>query len=201
MYTDNGKKTIFDDVKPKQIVNVNIPEFNDYKQPSGFHISHASLDDYLDKYNTQSFSKFDIVKDDELFDLWGFGDVSLMTQNPEYKYKYPKFTKSELIKQRLQTEEGTSNKLNTILRAEQSGASIEEIKELDDEYNKGLAMIFSQIDEEAKEISDNLNKLSKETDISEARKRQQQNILKEAEDKLQEKRIKQILRVNDIIQF
>jgi DNA-binding transcriptional MerR regulator len=113
-----------------------------------------------------------------------------MTQNPEYKYKYPKFTKSELIKQRLQTEEGTSNKLNTILRAEQSGASIEEIKELDDEYNKGLAMIFSQIDEEAKEISDNLNKLSKETDISEARKIQQKNILKEAEDKLQGQRTK-----------
>ena len=190
MYTDNGKKTIFDDVKPKQIVNVNIPEFNDYKQPSGFHISHASLDDYLDKYNTQSFSKFDIVKDDELFDLWGFGDVSLMTQNPEYKYKYPKFTKSELIKQRLQTEEGTSNKLNTILRAEESGASIEEINEFDDEYNKGLAIISSQIDKEAKEISDNLNKLSKETDISEARKRQQQNILKEAEDKLQGQRTK-----------
>ena len=140
MYSDNGKKTIFDDVKPKHMVNVNIPEFNEIKQPFGFHISHANLDDYLDKYNTESFSKFNFFKDDELFDLWGFEDVGLMSQNPEYKYKYPKFTKSELIKQQLQTEEGTPNKLNRILRAEEAKTTLEDIEEADDDYNTGLQL-------------------------------------------------------------
>ena len=86
MYTDNGKKTIYDDVKPRKIVSVDIPEFNETKTNKHFDIKHLSLDN-LEIYNTTSFPKFDIVQDNELFNLWGFSDVEMMSLNPEYKYK------------------------------------------------------------------------------------------------------------------
>ena len=151
MYTDNGKKTIFDDVKPRKIESVNIPEFNEAKTNKQFEIKHLSLDN-LETYNTTSFPKFDIVPDKELFNLWGFGDVELMSLNPEYKYKYPKLTKSEFMKQEWQTQEGIPNRLNQFLRAEQSGASIQEIKEMDDDYQEGLGNLYTQIDAEADKI-------------------------------------------------
>ena len=151
MYTDNGKKTIFDDVKPRKIESVNIPEFNEAKTNKQFEIKHLSLDN-LETYNTTSFPKFDIVPDKELFNLWGFGDVEMMSLNPEYKYKYPKLTKSEFMKQEWQTQEGIPNRLNQFLRAEQSGASIQEIKEMDDDYQEGLGNLYTQIDAEADKI-------------------------------------------------
>jgi len=185
MYTDNGKKTIYDDVKPRKMVSVDIPEFNEIKTDNHFKIKNISLDNDLETYNTTSFPKFDFVQDNELFNLWGFGDVEMMSLNPEYKYKYPKLTKSELIKQEWQTQEGIPNRLNQFLRAEEAGTSIQEIKQMDDEYQLGLNELYTQIDKEVDLINNTL-KSDGENDarLTEANK----NDLKERETKLKEDR-------------
>jgi hypothetical protein len=182
MYTDNGKKTIYDDVKPRKIVSVDIPEFNETKTNKHFDIKHLSLDN-LENYNTTSFPKFDIVQDNELFNLWGFGDVEMMSLNPEYKYKYPKLTKSEFMKQEWQTQQGVPNKLNIFLRAEEAGTSIQDIKALDDDYEEGLLQLYKNIDREAGDIQKALNSDGKnDVILTEAQK----NHLKEAETELKE---------------
>ena len=180
MYTDNGKKTIFDDVKPRKIVSVDIPEFNETKTDKQFEIKHLSLDN-LETYNTTSFPKFNIVHDNELFNLWGFGDVDMMSLNAEYKYKYPKLTKSEFMKQEWQTQEGIPNRLNQFLRAEETGASIQEIKALDDEYQLGLTDLYTQIDKEADVIHNILQNDGKNDVILIEEQKQH---LKEAETKI-----------------
>ena len=157
MYTDDGKHTIFDNVKPYHIVNANIKEFDDIKTASSFKIINENLDNYIREYETVSFPKFNFVEDDELMDLWGFGDVPLMSQNPEYKYKYPKLTKSELIQAKWQTETGVSNKLNRFLRQDANGVSIEDIKEQDDNYNEGLQSLYNKIDKEAEDLINDYN--------------------------------------------
>ena len=186
MYTDNGKKTIFDDVKPRKIVSVDIPEFNETKTDKQFEIKHLSLDN-LETYNTTSFPKFNIVHDNELFNLWGFGDVDMMSLNAEYKYKYPKLTKSEFMKQEWQTQEGIPNRLNQFLRAEETGASIQEIKALDDEYQLGLTDLYTQIDKEADVIHNILQNDGKNDVILIEEQKQH---LKEAETKIKEDRKK-----------
>ena len=187
MYTDNGKKTIYDDVKPRKMVSVDIPEFNEIKTDNHFKIKNISLDNDLETYNTTSFPKFDYVQDNELFNLWGFGDVEMMSLNPEYKYKYPKLTKSELIKQEWQTQEGIPNRLNQFLRAEESGASIQEIKQLDDEYQLGLNELYTQIDKEVDLINNTLKSDGKnDVKLTEERKEH----LKERETQLKEDRKK-----------
>ena len=187
MYTDNGKKTIFDDVKPRKIVSVDIPEFNEIKTDKHFEIKHLSLDNSLETYNTTSFPKFDIFQDNELFNLWGFDDVEMMSLNPEYKYKYPKLTKSEFMRQEWQTQEGIPNKLNQFLRAEEAGTSIQEIKEMDNDYQAGLGKIFTEIDEEAEKIKNILQTDGKnDVILTEAEK----DHLKEEEEKIKEKRFR-----------
>ena len=182
MYTDNGKKTIYDDVKPRKIVSVDIPEFNETKTNKHFDIKHLSLDN-LEIYNTTSFPKFDIVKDNELFNLWGFGDVEMMSLNPEYKFKYPKLAKSEFMKQEWQTQQGVPNKLNQFLRAEEAGTSIQDIKAQDNDYEEGLLQLYTTIDKEAENIQTALNSDGKnDVILTEAQK----DHLKEAERKLKE---------------
>ena len=182
MYTDNGKKTIYDDVKPRKIVSVDIPEFNETKTNKHFDIKHLSLDN-LENYNTTSFPKFDIVQDNDLFNLWGFGDVEMMSLNPEYKYKYPKLTKSEFMKQEWQTQQGVPNKLNQFLRAEEAGTSIQDIKAQDNDYEEGLLQLYTTIDKEAENIQTALNSDGKnDVILTEAQK----DHLKEAERKLKE---------------
>ena len=187
MYTDNGKKTIYDDVKPRKMVSVDIPEFNEIKTDNHFKIKNISLDNDLETYNTTSFPKFDFVQDNELFNLWGFGDVEMMSLNPEYKYKYPKFSKSELIKQEWQTQEGVPNRLNQLLRAEESGASIQEIKQMDNDYQEGLSQLYTDIDKEVDLINNTLKSDGKnDVKLTEERKEH----LKERETQLKEDRKK-----------
>jgi len=187
MYTDNGKKNIFDDVKPRKMASVDMPEFNDIKTAKHFEIKKLDLDNDLEKYNTTSFPEFNIVHDNELFNLWGFGVVEMMSLNPEYKYKYPKFSKSELIKQEWQTQEGVPNRLNQLLRAEESGASIQEIKKMDDDYQEGLSQLYTDIDKEANLINNELKSDGiNDVILTEERKKH----LKQRETQLKENRIK-----------
>ena len=134
MYTDNGKHTIYDNVKPYNIVKADIKELNDIKTTSRFKISDEKLDNYIQEYNSVSFPKFNFVEDNELFDLMGFGDVELMAQNPEYKYKYPKLSTEEFSRQMRQTEAGTPKELNQFLRHNETRESIDDIEDYDNAY-------------------------------------------------------------------
>ena len=166
MYTDNGKHTIYDNVKPYNIVKADIKEFNDIKTTSRFKISDEKLDNYIQEYNSVSFPKFNFVEDNELFDLMGFGDVELMAQNPEYKYKYPKLSRNQLIQAEWETEQGIPNKLNRFLRQDATGESIEDIKEKDDAYNQGLQSLYNDIDKEAELIRNTIKQIDKDDKLT-----------------------------------
>ena len=168
-------------------MSVDIPEFNEIKTDKHFEIKHLSLDNSLETYNTTSFPKFDIFQDNELFNLWDFDDVEMMSLNPEYKYKYPKLTKSEFMRQEWQSQEGVPNKLNQFLRAEEAGTSIQEIKEMDNDYQAGLGKILTEINEEAEKIKNILQTDGKnDVILTEAQK----DHLKEEEEKIKEKRFR-----------
>ena len=92
----------------------------------------------------------------------------MMSQNPEYKYKYPKLSKAQTIKHEWETEQGVPNKLNQLLRAEESGNSIEDIKALDDAYAEGLNQLYSDIDKEAEEIKNKHKTIDEDTILSDA---------------------------------
>ena len=55
--------------------------------------------------------------DNKFNNLFGYPDISL-SSNPEYKYKYPKFTEEEYSRQQRQIKEGAPNDLNRFLRQE-----------------------------------------------------------------------------------
>ena len=80
-------------------------------------------------------------------DFYGYPDISL-SSNPEYRYKYPQLSTEEFSRQMRQTEEGTPNELNTFLRQDQNGESIDDIKAQDKAYQEGLNQIDKMINED-----------------------------------------------------
>ena len=127
MYQEKGFKTIFDDVKAKPIYSATIKEDEVIKPSKTFSVNNDKFDFSLivDEYKIPSFKYID---DNSINNFYDYPDVT-MSQNPEYKYKYPKLSTAETIKQQWQTEEGTPNELNRFLRQNQNGESLEDIKE------------------------------------------------------------------------
>ena len=148
MFTENGKGTIFDDVKPRQIVKGNIPENDIIKPTKLFSINNDKFDTTLivDEYKMPSFKYLD---DNSLNDFYDYPEI-YMSQNPEYRYKYPKLTTEEYIKEQWQTEEGTPNELNRFLRQDQTNKSLEDIQKEDNAYQTGLQQIEKMISEDIK---------------------------------------------------
>ena len=62
-----------------------------------------------------------------------------------------------------QTEEGTPNELNRFLRHDQTGESIEDIKQVDDVYQAALNEIDRMIEEESQQIKNLYNKTNNKT--------------------------------------
>jgi hypothetical protein len=151
MFSDS-RHTIFDNVKAHKIISGNIPEIEVDVKP--FHINKDKLDTHLidSVYKEPTFS---FKVDNELMDFYGYPDISL-SSNPEYRYKYPKLSEEEFSRQMRQTEEGTPNELNRFLRQDQTGQTIENIKEKDDAYEEGLKEINRMIDDETNYLN-NLN--------------------------------------------
>ena len=152
MFTDNGKKTIFDDVRAKTIIKATIPEFEIIKPTKTFSVNKDKFDFSLivDEYKMPTFKYID---DNSLNDFYDFPDLTL-SQNPEYKYKYPHLSTGEYIKQQYQTEEGTPNELNTFMRQDATGDSIEYIKDTDNAYQQGLKQIQKMINEDSQKMKD-----------------------------------------------
>ena len=111
MISENGK-TIFDNVKAHKILNGNIPEIEVNIKP--FHINKDKFETNV-IVNENKHPTFKFVLDNELNDFFGFPDIAL-SNNPEYKYKYPKLSQGEYIKEQLQTDAGTPNQLNRFMR-------------------------------------------------------------------------------------
>ena len=97
MYQEKGFKTIFDDVKAKTICSATIKEDEVIKPIKTFSVNNDKFDFSLivDEYKIPSFKYID---DNSINDFYDFPDVT-MSQNPEYKYKYPKLSTAETIKQ------------------------------------------------------------------------------------------------------
>ena len=143
MYQEKGFKTIFDDVKAKPILSANIKEDEVIKPTKSFSVNNDKFDYSLivDEYKMPSFQ---YISDNSINDFYDYPDVT-MSQNPEYKYKYPKLSTAETIKQQWQTEEGTPNELNRFLRHNEKGDSLDDIQEQDDVYQQGLKQIENLI--------------------------------------------------------
>ena len=112
---------------------------------------------------------FKNVDDNSLNDFFDFPDISL-SNNPIYKYKYPKLSTGKTIKQEWQSQVGTPNELNRFRRQDETGKSLEVIKEEDNVYASGLKQIQDMIDEDTKQLKNDYNghlkiiKSSNETD-------------------------------------
>ena len=166
MYQEKGFKTIFDDVKAKPIINATINEDEIIKPNKRFSVNNDKFDYSLivDEYKIPSFN---YVNDNSINDFYDYPDVT-MSQNPEYKYKYPKLGEGEAIKQQWQTEEGTPNELNRFWRQDQTGESLEDIKQYDDVFQEGLKEIDKMIKEtveQEEEISKKEERPSKKEEV------------------------------------
>ena len=164
MFTDDGKKTIFDGIQPKKINSDRIPEDNIIKPTQTFSINKDKFNTSLivDDYKIPSF-KFS--HDNSLNDFYDFPDISV-SQNPIYKYKYPKLSTAETIKEQWQTEEGTPNELNRFLRQELTGKSIDDIKNEDYSYEDGLKQIQQMINEDTEKIRNKLININKDKSLT-----------------------------------
>ena len=160
MFKDNGK-TIFDDNKPFKIEHSHIPEYEIFEEGKKFNINRDKFnyDMIIDDHKIPSF-KF--VMDNSLNDFYQFPDVGLLSQNPEYKYKYLHLSPAEYIKQQYQTEAGTPNELNTYMRSIEIGEPIEDIKQFDNSYQAGLDELKKIINEEAEFIKNSYDGTKKE---------------------------------------
>jgi hypothetical protein len=156
MFTENGKGTIFDNVKAKQIVKAHIPEDEIIKPTKLFSINKDKFDSsfIVDEYKMPSFKYLD---DNSLNDFYDYPEI-YMSQNPEYRYKYPKLSTAETIKAQWQTEEGTPNELNTFIRQDETGKSLEDIQKEDTVYREGLNEIQKMIDEKTPALMKSYNK-------------------------------------------
>ena len=166
MFTDNLKKTIFDDIHSKKLVKATIPEDEVIETNKKFSINKDRFDSSIivDDFKIPSFK---YLSDNSLNDFYEYPDITL-SQNPEYKYKYPKLSNEEYFSQQWQTEEGVPNQLNQFIRQDQTGESIEDIKEVDDAYQEGLKLIHKMIDEETEAIK-KVYKDNKSNDIDTVR--------------------------------
>ena len=161
MYQEKGFKTIFDDVKARKIEKANIPEDEIIQPKSSFHINNDKFDTDL-IVNDYKMPSFKFIHDDSLNDFYDFPDISL-SSNPIYKYKYPKLSTGEYIKQQWQTQEGTPNELNTFMRHDKLQESIQDIQESDNAYQAGLNEMHKIINAEAEAIQNAYNKTKDET--------------------------------------
>ena len=99
--------------------------------------------------NDPKMPSFKYIEDNSINDFYDYPDFC-MSQNPEYKYKYPKLTTAETIKAQWQTEKGIPNELNTFIRQDETGQSLEDIQREDNAYQTGLQQIEKMIDEDLK---------------------------------------------------
>ena len=148
MFTENGKGTIFYNVKASKIIKANIPEDEIIKPTKMFTVNNDKFD-YDLIVNDYKIPSFKYIDDNSLNDFYEYPDI-YMSQNTEYKYKYPHLSTGEYIKEQWQTEAGTPNELNRFLRQEQTGKSLDAIKAEDNVYESGLKQIQKMIDEDNK---------------------------------------------------
>ena len=135
MFTENGKGTIFDNVKASKIIKANIPEDEIIKPTKMFTVNNDKFDyDFI--VNDYKIPSFKYLDDNSLNDFYEYPDV-YMSQNTEYKYKYPKLSTGEYIKEQWQTEAGTPNELNRFMRQEKTGENLDDIKQYDNAYQAG----------------------------------------------------------------
>ena len=134
MFTNNG--TIFDNVRAEKIEEAHIPEDEIFEKTKKYSVNHDKFN-YNMIVDDHKIPSFKFVMDNSLNDFYEFPDI-VLSQNSEYKYKYPHLSTAEYMKQMYETEEGTPNELNTYMRSLATGESIDDIKNFDVHYQSGL---------------------------------------------------------------
>jgi len=138
---DFTKKAEFNDNSENTINNTNL--FN----KSFFHNSDF-------KYNTNEISNQLNLPEAEMRDL-----------NPDYKYRYPQMTEKEFALSQWQTERGTPNELNQLLRSEANNESIEDVKKSDDIYQQGLQEIQTRMKNKREGLKSLVNDYNESSDV------------------------------------
>ena len=107
----------------------------------------------------------------ELVDVTNMPNFKMKDFNAQYRYRYPKMSKDEYILSQWQTESGTSNELNQVMRSEINNESIEDIKEGDNIYQQGLQKLKSDLKAKHITSSQKINEIDNDTTLTPIQKR------------------------------
>ena len=103
---------------------------------------------YNRNYDREYFSQFNIHPKTRPVELY-----------TEYKNRYPNLSPNQYSIEMWQTERGTPNELNRVMRHEKTGRSLETIEADDNDYAQGLAKLEESIKNGRQEIKESKLKL------------------------------------------
>ena len=115
----------------------------DNKQLYQGHTKHYSPNTFNHNrnYDREYFNKFNKHPETRPIELY-----------TEYKNRYPHLSPNEYSIQQWQTEKGTPNELNRVMRHDKTGRSLETIEADDNDYAQGLAKLEEKIKSRRQEI-------------------------------------------------
>ena len=156
--------------KPFKIATVK-DNMYDFKPSGHYPIRNVDIDFKFSHFNHQGDSK--IKYDSSFYDYFHLGGVKkysnkgVVNEEPEYG-RDNKFTDKELQLYNLQTENGTPNKLNQLLRTKEEGVKLEVIKAVDEEYQKGMDAINKMLNKtvkDEKDLTESIDKIEKSNNL------------------------------------
>ena len=142
MYDSSGK-CIFRNVKPFTFVKP--PSLQKFERHTHFDVEKGDYD--LDKYYVahKHAPNFNVSqKGNNVLNEIGLPEMYFKADTT-YQNKYPKYSKDQEIVQRWQTENGTPNEFNQMMRAEANKIKIEDVENEDSDYKKGLDEVKKMI--------------------------------------------------------
>ena len=135
MYDDKNLNDIFKETKAFKRVHQDNLLVNKLVEPTQ-HVKPVSQKKDLDEYyvsHHQKIPTFHFKPDEQFMDFFELPEYYL-EEGREYANKYPRYTKTEEIRSRWQTEEGTPNEFNRLMRSEATGASVEAMRTEDNQF-------------------------------------------------------------------
>ena len=138
---------------------------------------------YNRNYDREYFNKFNIHPKTRPIELY-----------TEYKNRYPNLSPNQYSIEMWQTERGTPNELNRVMRQDKTGKSLEEIEADDNDYAQGLATLEQKIKNRKNQEIKNIDEDSSLNDI------QKEEQKKQIYD-LSKKEIKKYIKQNPVRKF
>ena len=143
-------------------------EYTDFKASKTFEFRKSNVDFDFSHHKNPEMKK--IKGGSSFFDhfhLKEHWDRKVVNKHPEFGNDN-KFTDKELQLYNLQTENGTPNKLNRLLRTKEEGVKLEEVKAVDEEYKQGMDEIHKMLNQtvkDEKDLTESIDKIEKSNNL------------------------------------